>query len=46
MVALKRAGIETESPDDSTVLELQDTLIFRGKPRRVERAERFLQEGI
>lgn len=46
VVALKRAGIETESPDDSTVLELQDTLIFRGKPRRVERAERFLQEGI
>jgi CPA2 family monovalent cation:H+ antiporter-2 len=27
------------------VLLPQDTLIVRGKPRRVERAERFVQEG-
>jgi len=27
------------------VLRDQDTLVLRGKPRRVERAERFLQRG-
>lgn len=43
--ALKRNGIETEEPEPNTVLTDQDTLILRGKPRRVERAERFLQEG-
>lgn len=45
VIALKRNGIETESPVESTVLKAQDTLIFRGKPRKVEQAERFLQEG-
>jgi len=45
VVALKRAGIETEEPDENTVLQDQDTLIVRGKPRRVERVERFMQEG-
>ena len=45
VVALKRAGIEMETPDESTILQAQDTLIVRGKPRRVERAERFIQEG-
>jgi len=27
------------------LLQTQDTLIVRGKPRRVERAERFVQDG-
>ncbi len=45
VVALKRGDTETESPDENTVLQAQDTLIVRGKPRRVERAERFVQEG-
>lgn len=45
IVALKRDDIETEAPDESTVLRAQDTLVVRGKPRRVERAERYLQEG-
>jgi len=45
VVSLKRAGIETEEPAISTILQSQDTLIVRGKPRRVERAERFIQEG-
>jgi len=45
VVALKRAGIEMEEPDTSTILQGQDTLIVRGKPRRVERAERFIQDG-
>ncbi|QBG37624.1 monovalent cation:proton antiporter family protein [Litorilituus sediminis] len=43
--ALKRNGIETEEPEPNTVLSAGDTLILRGKPRRIERAERFLQEG-
>jgi CPA2 family monovalent cation:H+ antiporter-2 len=45
VVALRRGNVETEQPDDTTILEAQDTLIVRGKPRRIERAERFAQEG-
>ncbi|WP_448566742.1 cation:proton antiporter domain-containing protein [Thalassotalea ganghwensis] len=45
VVALKRENTEIEEPDEHTVLRSQDTLIVRGKPRRVERIERFLQEG-
>ena len=45
IVALKRNGIETEEPDGDTILEVQDTLIVRGKPRRMEQTERFIQEG-
>lgn len=45
VIALKRGDTETESPDKNTLLQAQDTLIVRGKPRRVERAERFVQEG-
>lgn len=45
IVSLKRGDTETESPDEKTLLQAQDTLIVRGKPRRVERAERFVQEG-
>ncbi|MEW6983449.1 monovalent cation:proton antiporter-2 (CPA2) family protein [Colwelliaceae bacterium 6471] len=46
VVALRRNEIESENPDEETVLQAQDTLIVRGKPRRVERAERFLHEGL
>jgi len=45
VIALRRNNIETETPDESMILQAQDTLIVRGKPRRVERAERFIQEG-
>ena len=45
VVALRRDDVETEEPNVNTVLQPQDTLIVRGKPRRVERAERFVQEG-
>ena len=45
VIALRRNNIESEEPDVETVLLPQDTLIVRGKPRRVERAERFVQEG-
>jgi CPA2 family monovalent cation:H+ antiporter-2 len=46
IVALHRDDVETESPDLNTLLQNQDTLVVRGKPRRVERVERYLQEGI
>lgn len=45
VVALRRNDIESENPEPITILQPQDTLIVRGKPRRVERAERFVQEG-
>jgi CPA2 family monovalent cation:H+ antiporter-2 len=45
IVALHRDGTEIESPEISTILQSQDTLVVRGKPRRVERVERYLQEG-
>ncbi|WP_286266427.1 cation:proton antiporter domain-containing protein [Thalassotalea atypica] len=45
IISLKRNGDEIEEPDENTILCDQDTLVLRGKPRRVERAERFIQEG-
>ena len=45
VIALRRDGKEIEEPDENTVLMAQDTLILRGKPRRVERTERYLHEG-
>ena len=45
IVALHRGDVETESPALDMVLQDQDTLVVRGKPRRVERVERYLQEG-
>lgn len=45
VVALHRNGVETESPELDTRLQNQDTLVVRGKPRRVERVERYMQEG-
>lgn len=45
IVVLNRDGVETEMPDTTEILRSQDTLILRGKPRRIERAERFLHEG-
>ncbi len=45
LTALQRDETELENPADDLILQAQDTLILRGKPRRVERAERFLQLG-
>jgi CPA2 family monovalent cation:H+ antiporter-2 len=42
---LRRDNIELESPPSDTVLSIGDVLVISGKPRRVERAERFLLEG-
>ena len=46
IIALRRRGIESEYPDENTLLQAQDTLIIRGKPLPVERVERFVQEGM
>ena len=46
IVALRRDEREIESPSMDTTLTEQDTLIVRGKPRRVEKVERYLQEGL
>ncbi|REL36045.1 monovalent cation:proton antiporter family protein [Thalassotalea euphylliae] len=45
VIALKRDGVEIDEPDNNTLLQAQDTLVLRGKPRRVERTERYLHEG-
>ncbi len=44
-VTLTRENVEIEQPAADTILQAQDTLVIRGKPRRVERVERYLQEG-
>jgi len=46
VVALRRNNVETELPDGETILQIHDTLIVRGKPREVEKIERYLQEGL
>lgn len=45
VTGLRRDGKEISEPPLDTMLLAQDILIVRGKPRRVERAERFLLEG-
>jgi CPA2 family monovalent cation:H+ antiporter-2 len=45
IIALRRDDKEIEEPDENTILKPQDTLILRGRPRRVERTERYLHEG-
>lgn len=45
VIALKRGDFETESPNENIILQVQDTLIVRGKPSHVEKVERFVQEG-
>jgi CPA2 family monovalent cation:H+ antiporter-2 len=45
IIALRRNNQEIEQPDESTTLLPQDTLILRGKPRKVEHTERYLHKG-
>lgn len=46
ITALRRDGQEIESPGDEMKLQVNDILLLKGKPRRVERAEQFLLEGL
>ena len=43
--ALRRNSIETETPASDTIILANDVLIIAGKPRRVERIEKFLLYG-
>lgn len=46
ITALRRDGQEIESPSGDVILQANDILLLKGKPRRVERAEQFLLEGL
>jgi len=43
--ALRRQGREIDSPSHHTLLLTGDILVLQGKPRRVERVERYLIDG-
>lgn len=46
IITLKRDETEVDTPNDTTILKAEDTLILRVKPRKVEKVERFLHEGL
>ncbi|PAY02235.1 potassium transporter [Pseudoalteromonas sp. HM-SA03] len=46
ITALRRDGEEIAQPDEQTILRVNDVLLLKGKPRRVERAEQFLLDGL
>ena len=46
VIALRRGDIECEDPEVDTLLQDQDILIIRGKPKDVEGADRYIQKGI
>ncbi|PAJ73290.1 potassium transporter [Pseudoalteromonas sp. NBT06-2] len=45
IMGLRREGKEISKPALDTILQSQDILVIRGKPRKVERVERYLLEG-
>lgn len=42
---LRREEVEITSPEGDTVLQTGDILVIAGRPRRLERTERFILEG-
>ena len=44
--ALRREGEEIDTPQEHTILYANDILVLQGKPRRVERVEHYLLDGI
>lgn len=44
--ALRRQNNEIDNPSEHTILLANDILILQGKPRRVERVEHYLFDGI
>ena len=44
--ALRREGQEIDDPSTSTTLCANDVLVLQGKPRRVERVEHYLLDGL
>ena len=45
VMGLRRNDNEIDHPTEETLIQAQDILIIRGKPRQVERTERYLLEG-
>lgn len=45
VVGLRRGGKELSSPALETVIQAMDIIVIKGKPRRVERVERYLMTG-
>ncbi|WNC71039.1 cation:proton antiporter [Thalassotalea psychrophila] len=45
IIAVRRDHDEFTNLANDFVLQAQDTVVLQGKPRRVERVERYLQEG-
>lgn len=45
IVGLRRDGKEVSSPEPDTEIKAHDVLVVKGKPRRVERAERYVLTG-
>nr|WP_250884118.1 monovalent cation:proton antiporter family protein [Glaciecola sp. XM2] len=45
VMALRRDGEEIETPEESTTILADDVLVISGKPRRVERIEKYLLDG-
>ncbi|GLX80835.1 monovalent cation:proton antiporter family protein [Thalassotalea eurytherma] len=45
ILTLRQESEEIDLPDENIILKNQDTLVIRGKPRRVEWAEHFIHEG-
>ncbi|GAB3004408.1 monovalent cation:proton antiporter family protein [Psychrosphaera aestuarii] len=45
IVGLRRDRQEISNPDLNTIVQAQDIIVVKGKPRRVERIERFLMTG-
>ena len=44
--ALRRQDREIDAPSDQTLLLANDILVLQGKPRRVERVEHYLLDGV
>lgn len=45
VVGLRRDGEELQNPKADTVIQALDIIVVKGKPRRVERVERYLMTG-
>lgn len=45
VVGLRREGNEISAPSTDTVIQSQDIIVIKGKPRRVERVERLFLTG-
>ncbi|MDA8621048.1 cation:proton antiporter [Psychrosphaera sp.] len=45
IIGLRREREEISNPELDTVVKAQDIIVVKGKPRRVERIERFLMTG-